>query len=151
MICQKIDERFDYPCYCAYPHSIHDAGKSRLIISFILHLIVVWICLGLFFSRFYLNSEILIVFLRPKTFIIMKKTSKLSMLLFGAMLFASVSFTACNSGGDEKKDAPADSPAVAPKMETTPPPATTPDSGAAKKVDSPKVQNTRPNSNPPTP
>ena len=79
----------------------------------------------------------------------MKKAPKLSMLLFGAMLFASVSFTACNSSGDEKKDAPADSPAVAPKMET-PPPAPA-DSGAVKKVDSPKVMNTRPNVNPPTP
>ena len=79
----------------------------------------------------------------------MKKAPKLSMLLLGAMLFASVSFTACGGSGDEKKDAPADSPAVAPKMETAP--ATAPaDSNAAKK-DSPKVMNTRPNNNPPTP
>ena len=75
----------------------------------------------------------------------MKKAPKLSMLLLGAMLFASVSFTACGGSGDEKKDAPADSPAVAPKMETAPA-----DSNAAKK-DSPKVMNTRPNNNPPTP
>ena len=69
------------------------------------------------------------------------------MLLFGAMLLGSVSFTACNNSEDAKKDAPADSATVAPKMETPPPAA--PDSGAAKKVDSP--MNTRPNNNPPTP
>ncbi|MBK7433960.1 MAG: hypothetical protein IPI66_08715 [Chitinophagaceae bacterium] len=74
----------------------------------------------------------------------MKKTSRLSLLLVGGLLFASVTFVACNSG-EEKKEAPkTDSPAVAPVKVDSP-------AVAPAKVDSPAVMdkaNTKPTPTP---
>jgi len=50
----------------------------------------------------------------------MKKTSRLSLLLIGGLLFSSVAFIACNNS-EEKKDTPkTDTPAVAPAKIDTP-------------------------------
>ena len=49
----------------------------------------------------------------------MKKTSKLFLLFAGAFLLTSVAIISCNSGDEEKKDAPKDS-VTAPKMDPTP-------------------------------
>lgn len=63
----------------------------------------------------------------------MKKTSRLSLLLIGGLLFTSVTFFACNNS-EEKKDTPkTDSPAVAPAKVDTPTTAPAkPDSGMDK-------------------